>query len=189
MAKNQIQNERNLRYFLDSAKNIVRSEGIEALSVRSVADRAGFSYATLYNYYKDVKELSYMSACEFIDEGKDYVLKSEFAEQTTAELIKSKVRKLCEFYVQYFGIYQLLYVAYANKIGNVSELKDKLNDLHNDLFKDDLAKLYPNDYELKMDILVNVLTGALLLYINRGNPESFVEFRNGLDKQIDMILN
>ena len=47
-----IQTERLLRYFLDAAKNIIKSEGLDALTVRSVADKAGYSYGTLYNYYK-----------------------------------------------------------------------------------------------------------------------------------------
>jgi hypothetical protein len=177
------------RYFLDSAKNIIKSEGIEALSVRSVADKAGYSYATLYNYYKDVKELAYMSACEFITECSNYVTDFNYNTTSPAELIKLKTKKMCEFYIQYSGIYQLLFITGVNNVGNIVELKDKLNNLHQTIFKSDFDSLFADKSDFVMNLFINLLSGSLLLYINRRTPDSFIDFRNNLDKQIDVILN
>ena len=44
-------------YFIQAAKEILKGEGLESMSVRNIADQAGYSYATLYNYFKDVKDL------------------------------------------------------------------------------------------------------------------------------------
>lgn len=44
-------------YFLEAAKRIILSEGVENISARKVADIAGYSYATIYNYFKDIDEL------------------------------------------------------------------------------------------------------------------------------------
>lgn len=57
MRNRQIQEERIKTYFLDSAKNLLRAEGLKGVSVRNVAYRAGYSYATLYNYFKDINDL------------------------------------------------------------------------------------------------------------------------------------
>ena len=56
MRNRQIQEERIKTYFLDSAKNLLRAEGLKGVSVRNVAYRAGYSYATLYNYFKDIND-------------------------------------------------------------------------------------------------------------------------------------
>ncbi len=52
-----IRTNRMKAYFIDAAKAIIADQGVEKLSVRNVADQAGFSYATLYNYYKDLDGL------------------------------------------------------------------------------------------------------------------------------------
>lgn len=61
MANKDIQIQRMKRYFIDAAKEILADEGVKKLSVRKVGDRAGYSYATIYNYFKDLNEL--LSIC------------------------------------------------------------------------------------------------------------------------------
>jgi AcrR family transcriptional regulator len=43
--------------FIEAAKNILLEEGVNHVSVRKVADRVGYSYATIYNHFKDLNEL------------------------------------------------------------------------------------------------------------------------------------
>ena len=73
MTRNAIQEERMKRYFIEAAKEIIRGEGIEAVSSRSVAERAGYSYATLYNYFKDVRDLVFCCVDDFLDECRKFV--------------------------------------------------------------------------------------------------------------------
>ncbi len=188
MAKNQIQNERMLRYFLDSTKNIIQSEGIEALSVRSIADKAGYSYATIYNYYKDVKELTFMSACEFIDECKLFVLDFEYNTSDQKESIKMKAKKLSNYYIQYIGIYHLLYLTNSYNVGNIEALKNKLEEMHNSIFKNEFDNLFAERSNIYLNNLINLITGALLLYINRMTPNSYKDYLINLEKHIDILL-
>lgn len=55
--KKNLKTNRMKTYFVSAAKMIIAEQGVENLSVRSVADNAGFSYATIYNYYKDLDSL------------------------------------------------------------------------------------------------------------------------------------
>jgi AcrR family transcriptional regulator len=55
--KKQLKANRMKSYFVAAAKAIIETQGVENLSVRQVADQAGYSYATIYNYYKDVDSL------------------------------------------------------------------------------------------------------------------------------------
>ncbi|MCW3489702.1 TetR/AcrR family transcriptional regulator [Dethiobacter alkaliphilus] len=68
MDKKAIQRRRMERYLIDAAKTIIRDEGVEAVTVRKVADLAGYSYTTMYNYFTDLNELLWYVAADFLDE-------------------------------------------------------------------------------------------------------------------------
>ena len=55
--KNDLKTQRVKGYFLEAAKEIILTEGAESISARKVAEIAGYSYATIYNYFKDIDEL------------------------------------------------------------------------------------------------------------------------------------
>lgn len=55
--KKKLKRQRTREYFLDAAKELVENEGVESVSVRRVADDAGYSFATLYKYFADLNEL------------------------------------------------------------------------------------------------------------------------------------
>jgi AcrR family transcriptional regulator len=55
--KKALKKSRMQGYFVTSAKDLINENGVENLSVRTIADRAGYSYATIYNYYSDLDEL------------------------------------------------------------------------------------------------------------------------------------
>jgi AcrR family transcriptional regulator len=55
--KFDLKTQRIRSYFLVAAKQIISTEGVENISARKVANIAGYSYATIYNYFKDINEL------------------------------------------------------------------------------------------------------------------------------------
>lgn len=52
-----IKKRRVIRYFIDAARNIARENGLSAITIRSVAERAGYNSATLYNYFENLDQL------------------------------------------------------------------------------------------------------------------------------------
>lgn len=72
-SKRDIRKKRALGYFIDAACQIIEKEGIQYLSVRKVADIAGYHYATLYSYFKDIYELKYYVALKFMDDIYAYI--------------------------------------------------------------------------------------------------------------------
>lgn len=55
--ENSIKSERIRSYFIEAAKEIIIRDGVENVSVRKVANLAGYSYATIYNYFSDLNQL------------------------------------------------------------------------------------------------------------------------------------
>lgn len=54
----EIKRKRITNYFLDAAEKIAKKDGIESLSIRNVADEAGYNSATLYNYFENFDQLT-----------------------------------------------------------------------------------------------------------------------------------
>ena len=49
--------QRVISYFIDAATKIVNTEGIQGVSIRKVAQEAGYNSATLYNYFSNLEQL------------------------------------------------------------------------------------------------------------------------------------
>lgn len=54
----ELKRKRIMNYFLDAAEKIAQKRGIESLSIRNVADAAGYNSATLYNYFENFDQLT-----------------------------------------------------------------------------------------------------------------------------------
>jgi len=84
------QRRRTSRIFIESAAEIIREEGIDALTIRKVADIAAYNSATLYNYFENLDHLKSLSALIFI---KDYTdnLDEEIKDCANAYEINEKI--------------------------------------------------------------------------------------------------
>ena len=61
-----LKKNRMLRYFIDAASEIIEKDGVEAITVRKVADLAGYNSATLYNYFENLDHLISMASLKFM---------------------------------------------------------------------------------------------------------------------------
>lgn len=60
-----------MSYFIEATNQIIEEEGMAAVTVRKVADIAGYNSATLYNYFTDLEHLAFYASIKYL---KDYVL-------------------------------------------------------------------------------------------------------------------
>lgn len=68
MNKKEIQKTRMKSYFIHAVDNIIKEEGIQAVTTRKVADMAGYNSATLYNYFENMDHLIFFGAIKYIEE-------------------------------------------------------------------------------------------------------------------------
>ncbi|MBB5173734.1 TetR/AcrR family transcriptional regulator [Texcoconibacillus texcoconensis] len=66
MEKREIQIIRMRSYFIDATVQIIEEEGIEHVTIRRVADIAGYNSATIYNYFKEVSHLIFFAAMKYL---------------------------------------------------------------------------------------------------------------------------
>ena len=69
MQKKLIRKKRIMTYFIDAADKIIKEESIRKVTIRKVADKAGFNSATIYNYFENLDHLILFAAMRYI---KDY---------------------------------------------------------------------------------------------------------------------
>lgn len=66
--KKEIKRKRMMSYFIDAADKIIDEEGIDQLTIRKVADLAGYNSATIYNYFENLEHLVCYSAISYLKE-------------------------------------------------------------------------------------------------------------------------
>ena len=66
--RKEIQRARMWKYFLDAATEVIEEEGIEKVTICKIADRAGYTASTAYNYFKDLTHLKFFAAMRFTTE-------------------------------------------------------------------------------------------------------------------------
>lgn len=74
ISKKELQRRRKMAYFIDAAYQIIEQEGVENLTIRKVADLAGYNSATIYNYFTNLEHLISYAAIKYL---KDYYLSLE----------------------------------------------------------------------------------------------------------------
>lgn len=70
----QIKQQRIMKYFIEATEEIIKKEGISSVTIRSVADLAGYTSATLYNYFDNLSHLIFLANMHYLEEYNDNLL-------------------------------------------------------------------------------------------------------------------
>ena len=66
MDKLDIKKKRVMMYFIEATQELILNEGIENLSIKKIAKKAGYNTATIYNYFEDLEELILYSSVDYL---------------------------------------------------------------------------------------------------------------------------
>jgi len=191
MNNKDIQEQRVRGYFVQAANEILRGEGISNLSVRNVAEKAGYSYATLYNYFKNINELLSDCIIDFIEEGKEFIAGETNNLPHGKNRLKTIIRSYIKFFIQYPGIFELFYIT---PLKNTNSAKAIISFLE-EICSDDWNYMMQNEeyskemIETKKESVKYLITGLLVLYNNRRYPVDYAKFQKTLDSQIESMLS
>lgn len=65
--KEELRDQNSIR-FIEAAQELLGTEAPDKISIRKIADKAGFHNSTIYLYFKDVNELILMSSMKYFSE-------------------------------------------------------------------------------------------------------------------------
>ncbi|MBI9103477.1 MAG: TetR/AcrR family transcriptional regulator [Spirochaetales bacterium] len=194
MSASEIQQERTRGYFLESAKEILRGEGLKAASARNIASRAGYSYPALYTYFKDMNSLIFECVKDFQNEIEESVITMNSGCKTAEEKIKKGISAWVNYFVQYPGIFELFFI---EGIGDVGHLKETSNLINNSFGRvcrsgfDQLVekgRLSGKEADDCLNLLKYQITGIMLYYSNRKFPPDYKSLIELMNNQKSLIL-
>lgn len=194
MNKKEIQEERVRRYFIDATKAIIKGEGIRGVSVRSVADHAGYSFATIYNYFRDVNILLFECIQDFQQECQEFTAETTEVSDCRSRL-KARVKAYVRYFTEYPGVFELFYTARAGDLGNKESTLDIIERSLDSVCNNDWEECISSGSltrEKSMEIKARLryaVTGLLVMYLNRRRPADYQEFLQNLEQQLDWILD
>lgn len=194
MDKKVIQEQRMRGYFIAATKDILRSEGVKSISVRNIADRAGYSFATLYNYFKDVKDLVFLCVEGFREECRAYVENKTEKVPRGQKRLKAIIAAYLEYFIQYPGIFELFFIEKLsdidNKQGTPALVVSFLEHLCQREWEYCVEKqvMTAGEVAAKKAALLYGTTGLLVLYLNRRTPDSYNAFLKAATGFIDQQL-
>ncbi|MBN2806288.1 MAG: TetR/AcrR family transcriptional regulator [Prolixibacteraceae bacterium] len=188
-----LQETRMKRYFIEATRNILRSEGLKGISVRNIAKDAGYSYATLYNYFNDVRDLVFECVKDFQHECEVDISNKVEGKSAGIERLKAISKAYVEYFLEYPGIFELFYIEKMSAYGNSKEsarliyhFLDRICQPDWDFYAQKM-KLNSDFIERLKDQLRFTLTGMLLFYLNRSSPDNYAEFIQVLEQQLNYI--
>jgi len=192
--RKEIQEQRMKGYFIQATKDILKGEGLRAISVRNIADRAGYSYATLYNYFSDVKDLIFECVKDFQDEAREFIAAETKNSEPGLDKVELITQAYMKYFIQYPGIFELFYIEKTSEVAqnqqNIEVIYDFLDRLLEEEWRYCINEgiVSSEEAEIKGQQLQYTVLGMLLLYITRKYPASYTEFKQIAEQQIDQIL-
>lgn len=112
--KKEVKRTRMSRYFVEAAAAIIRDEGIDGITIRKVADRAGYNSATLYNYFENLDHLVFLASFRFLQPYASQVGECTSEAQTTLERYLMIWDLFCRHSFRHADIYQAIFFAQLN---------------------------------------------------------------------------
>ena len=186
--------ERIQGYFTQAAKQILKGEGIRGISARNVARQAGYSYATLYNHFRDINDLVFVCVQDFAEECRHFVIDETDGIVPGKPKIESIVKSYLKYFIQYPGIFELFFLEQLGNSGHQQKNIERIHSLLDELCaesweacRDDFADA--ESIERRKEQLRFSIVGQLLLYLNRHQPLGYREFQDQADRLIRAILH
>ena len=194
MEKKELQKQRMRGYFIESTKDIIRGEGVRAVSVRNISERAGYSYATLYNYFKDLREVYIYCIEDYLKECKEFILAQQHSDKPGEGRLMSKAKAYMKFFVQYPNIFDVIFLEKTYEISSQDKIMVMVNELFDNIFCDDWAnlespyKISMNSNDYKKQTFYMLMNSLLLFYLNRRQPATYSQFTEDSSVILEMYL-
>ena len=154
-----------MNYFIEAASQIIEEEGLEAVTIRKVADIAGYNSATLYNYFENLDHLIFFSQLKHL---KIYVVHlSDYVRDAKNAL--EKYFLIWEFfcyhsYQEPLVFHTLFFEKFKQPLRHMMEEYYTLFPEESEGISEDIEPMVMNQdlYKRNMSLLVNCMNEGLL---------------------------
>lgn len=107
--KRMMKEERVRAVFIDTVKEMILAEGVDAVSVRKIADQAAYSYATLYNHFENLNELLWYARNALMEDIGAYI-KDHYPDEAQGEAgVRDVFRTYVDYFIEYPNAFKFFY--------------------------------------------------------------------------------
>ncbi len=156
--------------FVTAGKQIIEKDGIASFSARKLAEIAGYSYTSIYNYYKSLDEYLWHVSISFIDDIEEHLKRLNPKPALCFEEFIKRIESYCVFFFEKPNIFEFLFFYHMDR--PTCELKEKLDEpnLWNFLMGN-LSEAYSGTvsgkhFENVANIIISLIHGKLLFYFS-----------------------
>ena len=185
--------QRSKQYFLDAAREIIITEGAENVTVRRVADLAGYSYPSLYHYFSDLSELMWEVRGVMIQELAGALPKRMQNIGNGVEGLKEVFKIYISYYFENPNVFKFFnYYSFKKPDSNtgVNTNEPDFHALWNDSFKGLVTegKLKEQEIETVAKTIIYAVHGMITLSFSNNAEMTEEHVYKDLEKIIDYLL-
>ena len=180
--------DRVSKLFIDIAKEMIVKEGIQSVSVRKIADEAGYSYATIYNYFDDLSSLLWAVKKDLI---KDLIDWMKDYKVTNLNGIKQLFHRYIEYYIMYPNVFKFFYFYTLNISIDEIEKEFNFSQLWSNTFSVIMDEFHLTivDIEVISKCLIYSIHGLLTLHFSQNGSTNMHSICSDVDQIIDYLVN
>ncbi|WP_191567315.1 TetR/AcrR family transcriptional regulator [Metabacillus idriensis] len=164
----ETQTVRMMSYFINATAEIIKKEGIDKVTIRKIADLAGYNSATIYNYFEDLSHLIFFASMRFVKKYTDAL--PAYLEKARTPL--ERYILIWECFCKYsFESPQIYYAVFSANLGTHPINLTK----YYEYFPTDLVA-FPDD--IKPMLLESNLSKRTLIAYNQCISEGYIQEMN-----------
>lgn len=173
MTHKEIKKKRVLTYFIEAAQEIMTNEGIENVTIRKIADMAGYNGATIYNYFEDFDQLILFASLKYLKLYNVEVAKQIKKCKNEREKFSTMWKVFCEISFKYPQPFNQIFF---------NKHSDSLNVISKQYYE-----LFPEDLGTKDKSLKEILSDTKLDVRNKVYLKHLSDEENHNWKNIDLM--
>jgi AcrR family transcriptional regulator len=175
--------------FIDAAKSIIMKDGVLGVTVRKIAELTGYSYATAYHYFSDLKELLLETKLSMI---RDMVLLSGQSTDKSGDPLqrmKDNTRLPVDYFIDHPNVFRFFY---AYEIGPHNEKAMSSLEIEKLYYEDflpfaDQGIIQEADIPAISRTMLYSVFGMITLYLSN-NGLTREEINQDIDHMIELLL-
>lgn len=191
--KRNFKRQRIKMHFLEAAKELILNEGVENISVRKVADLAGYSYATIYNYFKDLNELLWDTRSLMIKDIRIYMHNKINEPLYNLEGIKELLKTYIAYYFEYPNVFKFFYffqLSIRDAVVEGTEAELNFEEIWKETLKGFVGDgtLQEKDIEVISKIFIYAMHGMIAISFSNNDGLTEETVYKDLEKIVDYLL-
>jgi AcrR family transcriptional regulator len=191
--KKNIKRQRVKMYFLEATKELIINEGVESVSVRKVADIAGYSYATIYNYFEDINELLWKVRSLIMNDIASYMQKKINEPLNDLEGIKKLFKIYISYYFENPNVFKFFYFHQLSKRDDsavITEAEPNFEEIWKETLKGFVedSTLQEKDIQVVSKIFIYAMHGMIAISLSDNDGLTEENVYRDLENIVDYIL-